>query len=99
MSTGAMGFDWFRYIGSMALVLALLLGLLWLLRRLKGMQRVQQSGSRLQLLETISIGPRQKISLLRVGSKEVLVGITAGQFTALGHWDDTPAAPESDLVA
>jgi len=43
------------------------------------------------LLETISLGPRQKIALLRVGGQQVLVGITASQFTALGTW------PDSDL--
>ncbi len=98
LATGA-GFDWFRYAGGVALVLFLLVGMLWLLRRLKGQQSAQQEPRRLQVLETLSLGPRQKLSLLRVGSKLVLVGITAGQFTALGHWPDTQATPGADLVS
>ncbi len=99
MTTTGVGFDWFRYAGSMMLVLLLLGGMLWLLRRLKSLQGTQHVAQRLQLLETISVGPRQKISLLRVGSNQVLVGITAGRFTALAHWSETEATPGTDLVS
>jgi flagellar biogenesis protein FliO len=37
--------------------------------------------------ETIHISPRQKVALLRVGTKHVLVGISAQQLTALGEID------------
>jgi len=45
----------------------------------------QNSGRRLQIIETVSVGPRQKIALIRVGNHEVLVGITPTQMTSLGQ--------------
>jgi len=98
MGTVGIGFDWVRYLGSMAIVLLLLAGLLLLLRRFRTQQREQHVGNQLHLLETINVGPRQKISLLRVGSNQVLIGIAPGQFTALGHWADSQATRETDLV-
>jgi flagellar biogenesis protein FliO len=40
----------------------------------------------LEIVETISVGPRQKIALLRVDQNMLLIGMTANQFTALGQW-------------
>jgi flagellar biogenesis protein FliO len=40
----------------------------------------------LQVIEAVSVGPRQKVALVRVGSREVLVGISPAQITALGNW-------------
>ena len=91
MGTTGSGLDMLRFAGSVAIVLLLLGAMLWILRRMKSVQQAQGGARRLQLLETISLGPRQKIALLRVGGQQVLVGITASQFTALGTW------PDSDL--
>jgi flagellar protein FliO/FliZ len=59
--------------------------LLWALRRLQSRMNSQNSGRRLQIIETVSVGPRQKIALVRVGTHEVLVGITPTQMTSLGQ--------------
>lgn len=93
------GLDLFRVLGSTAMVLLLLVGMLWLLRRLQAAQRTQGGPSQLKLLETISLGPRQKIALLRIGSHQVLVGITASQFTALGAWPEATTPQENDDAA
>jgi flagellar protein FliO/FliZ len=89
--------DTLRIFGSLLLVFGLLGGLLWGLKRLQGQVRPSPSGRRLQVLESQSIGPRQKIALVRVGAHEVLVGVSPGQMTALGHWpaesSPAPAAP------
>lgn len=98
LSTGS-GIDWFRYAGSVVVVLLLLLGMLWILKKIKSLPRANKDQQRLELLETLSIGPRQKISLVRVGSNQVLVGITQNQFTALGCWADTEPKKGADLVA
>lgn len=99
MPTTGMEFDWFRYALSIGLVLVLLIGLLWILRRLKNIQISSKENNKLQLLETINIGPRQKISLLRVGSHQVLVGITVNQITALGSWSDVNVITGEDFVS
>jgi flagellar protein FliO/FliZ len=96
-STGASPFDWVRVVGSIVLVLMLLAALLWTLRRMKLMQTAQGGERMLQVVETISVGPRQKIALLRVANQLVLIGMSANQFTALGNWVDPVAAKGNHL--
>jgi flagellar protein FliO/FliZ len=101
MAPGFGSADLFRMIGSFALVLALMAALLWALRRLQSRMHSQNSGRRLQIIESLSIGPRQKIALVRVGDHEVMVGITASQISALAQWTDKTTtkatAPPSSL--
>jgi flagellar protein FliO/FliZ len=85
MAPGFGSAELFRMIGSFALVLVLMAALLWALRRLQSRMNSQNSGRRLQIIETVSVGPRQKIALIRVGNHEVLVGITPAQMTSLGQ--------------
>ena len=84
-TVGASGVDWLRVSGSFVLVLLLLGGMLWLLRRMKDMQVRHKGPALLEMLETIHVGPRQKVALLRVGDKYVLVGISPQQLVALGE--------------
>lgn len=88
--------DWLRTAGSLLLVLALLGGMLWLLKRLKALQEKNSGPRQLELMETLSVGVRQKIALVRVGTRQVLVGMTPGQFTALAHWDAPAPAHAPD---
>jgi flagellar protein FliO/FliZ len=93
MAPGIGSADLFRMIGSFALVLALMAALMWALRRLQSRMLTKNSGRRLQITESVSIGPRQKIALVRVGNHEVMVGITASQITALAQWPDRASQP------
>jgi flagellar protein FliO/FliZ len=83
MSPGFNGTDLFRLLGSFVLVLALLAALLWALRRLQTKIISQNAGRKLQLLEVLSVGTRQKVALVRVGDREVLIGISPTQICAL----------------
>lgn len=86
MTPGLSAFDVFKYLGSFALVIGLLLAVLISLKKLQASARFgRQSDTRLQVMESLSIGPRQKIALIRVGDREVLIGVTAQQITALGE--------------
>jgi flagellar protein FliO/FliZ len=96
MGTAATSIDWLRVGASMVLVLGLLAALLWTLKHMKSLQIQHKGPPMLEVLETISVGPRQKMALVRVGSHQVLVGMTATQFTALGHWDDP--RPEQEAL-
>ena len=78
--------DILRMLGSMALVIALLLAVLWGLKRLQNKMLTANHSGRLQVIETQSIGTRQRIALVRVGDNEVLIGITPTQINALGNW-------------
>ena len=88
MPPGLASADLYRMIGSFALVLAIMAALLWALRKLQSRMNSPHSGRRLNVIESLSVGPRQKFALLRVGQHEVLVGITPTQMTALAHWPE-----------
>ena len=77
-------FDWLQYLLSFALVIALLLGSLWALRKLQGGSLMRaKADARLKIVETLSIGPRQKIALVQIDGQDVLLGVTAQSITPL----------------
>lgn len=87
MNTSPSAIDAFQYAGSFVLVIALLLALLWSLKKLQANALFKgRPEARVRIVETLSLGPRQKIALLRLNDSEVLIGITAQQMTALGQW-------------
>jgi flagellar protein FliO/FliZ len=93
--------DWLQYLFSFVFVIGLLLTLLWTLRKLQnGSSLLRKNTQRLQTLETLSVGTRQKIMLIRVDEREILVGVTAQQMTVLSPWPETqqaaPTSPETN---
>jgi flagellar protein FliO/FliZ len=94
MNTGWTFFDWLQYALSFALVIGLLLALLWTLRKMQnGSTMLRKKSQRLHTVETLSVGPRQKILLIQVDGQDVLVGVTAHQMTALSPWPAHSALP------
>lgn len=91
--------DWLQYLFSFIFVIGLLLTLLWTLRKLQnGSSLLRKSTQRLQTLETLSVGTRQKIMLIRVDNREILVGVTAQQMTVLTPWPDASDASDASLA-
>ena len=77
-----------KMISALALVIALVYGALYMLRRLMG-RRLKGSGGNgsLEVLETTYVGQHKAISLVRVGHRSVLVGVTDSQITTLTELD------------
>ena len=76
--------DWLQYLFSFVFVIGLLLTLLWTLRKLQnGQGLLRKSSQRLQTLEILSVGTRQKIMLIRVDDREILIGVSAQTMTVL----------------
>jgi flagellar protein FliO/FliZ len=87
MNAGLTAMEVLRMLGSMVLVIALLLAVLWSLKRMqKQMLTSGQPGRRMQVLETLGVGTRQKLALVRVGEHEILISITPTQINTLGQW-------------
>ena len=81
--------DWLQYLFSFLFVIGLLLALLWTLRKLQGGPSLLRKHShRMQTLETLSVGTRQKIMLIRVDDREILIGVTAQNMSVLSPWPD-----------
>lgn len=98
MNAGLNAMDVLRMVGSMVVVIALLLAVLWGLKRIQNQMITAQHHGRMQVLESQSIGTRQKIALVRIGEHEVLLGITPTHINALGQWPAVPASPVEDVA-
>ena len=91
MSTGFSGLDLLRMIASMLLVLTLLGGLLYLLKRMQSRLGAQTSGRHMKLVESLSLNSRHKIAMVQLDGHTVLVGVSPGQMACLAHWkNDDP---------
>ena len=77
---------WQLTLGMVA-VLAIMLGLAWILKRTGKFQ--VGAGGGLKILGGLSIGSRERVVLLQVGETQLLVGVAPGQVQAL-HVLDQP---------
>ncbi len=72
---------------ALLLVLALVFGLAWLMRRFRGFVRGDRAG--IEIVADASLGSKERAVLLQVGTTQVLVGVAPGQVRAL-HVFETP---------
>ena len=82
-------------LAALALVLGMLGGLLWWVRRLSGAN--QGAGRYIRVVETVALGPGKCLHLVRVGDRGLLVSSTAQRCELLCELE-TPAA-ESTAAA
>ena len=80
-----------RTIVMLALVIGLMLGLVWLLRRLN-LPMTAAVGSRrnLRVLESLSVAPRQTLMVVQAGSRVLLVGCCQQGMQFLTTLDEYP---------
>ena len=75
--------DWLSFIASFAVVLALLGVVLFTLKKMQSGSLLGMAPRKIRILDSVSIGPRQKIVLLRVKDEDILVGVTVQQINTL----------------
>jgi flagellar protein FliO/FliZ len=66
---------------SLVAIVALIFAISWLLKRFK--VALPRGSGDMAVLDQVSIGPRERIALVRVGDQQVLVGIGAGGIVPL----------------
>ncbi len=66
---------------GLLLVIFLILGLAWLVKRINNFQG--NMNGVLKLLSMISVGQREKIALVQVGEQQLLIGIASGKVNTL----------------
>ncbi|MBB3046358.1 flagellar protein FliO/FliZ [Litorivivens lipolytica] len=77
-------------VTGLAMVVALLFALAWLMRRNKGV--LGNGSQKIAVISQLPVGVREKVLLLRVGEENVLVGYSGGGLQALHAWHgDIPA--------
>ncbi len=74
---------------SLALVLAAVFAAAWLLKRVRGVGSGGQDGV-LRVVAERAVGPRERVVLLQVGERQVLVGVANGSVRSLQAFAPTP---------
>lgn len=74
-----------QVVGSLLLVLACLLGVLFLLKKLQGGELGGRSP--LRVLGSLKVGTREKVVLLQAGERQLLLGVGAGSVRTLHVFD------------
>jgi flagellar protein FliO/FliZ len=64
-----------RTIVGLAIVIAVIYGLSWVLKQVKASKEERHSGAGLAPLATLPLGPNRSLHLVRAGSEVVLVGV------------------------
>jgi flagellar protein FliO/FliZ len=84
---------------ALALVLAVIFGAAWALRRVRGFNRV--AGRSLDVLAELPLGQKERAVLIRCGSTQLLLGVAPGRVSmlhVLGEPVET-AAPDAEADA
>ena len=75
--------NWLYIAMNFAIVLALLGGVLYVLKRMQSGNLLGTSQRKIRIIEAISLAPRQKVVLLRVKDQDILVGVSPQQIDHL----------------
>lgn len=89
LGSAGVGFmDYVQMFLGLALVLGLIVGMAWLIRRMGSITQVGQGA--LKVVGGLSLGQREKIVLVQIGEEtQILVGLAPGQIRTL-HVLDKP---------
>jgi flagellar protein FliO/FliZ len=85
---------------SLAIVLGAIFAVAWLARRMRALGR--RPGAPIDVLAETAVGPKERVVLLQVGGKQIVVGVTANSINTLLVLDtpvqlpgpDSPSSPD-----
>jgi flagellar protein FliO/FliZ len=88
---------------ALLLIVALIAGLAWFTRRMRG-GFARGSAARIQVLGAQALGPKERAVLVRIGNTDILVGVAAGAVNTLHVFPNgantdapPPATPAADV--
>lgn len=79
-----------QIILALGAVLAAIFLLAWLAKRINGVHAAHQQ---MKVVATLAVGTRERVMLVQVGEKQVLLGVTAGSISHLASYDE-PVIPQ-----
>ena len=90
--TGGTILQWFF---GLMVVLAIIVGCSWLLRRYGNLSG--GTGSGLKVLGGVSVGTREKVLLLQAGKKQLIIGVAPGQIRTLHVLEEGELASDANV--
>jgi flagellar protein FliO/FliZ len=101
---GASGGSLVRTFVGLAIVLAVIYGVYWVLKQVKASREERSSGSGLSSVATLPLGPNRAVHLVRSGREYVLVGASEHGVTPIRTYSEEEAhevglVPEAGEVA
>lgn len=81
---------------ALVLVLGLIVGLAWLLRRMPGFSQGLRGGNGLRVVATTQVGAKERVVIVTEGDKRWLLGVTAHQISLI---ETLPPAPPQAAAA
>ena len=87
-----------QMVMGLAVVIALLLASLWLIKRLSA---PRGAASGLRVLGGVAVGSRERVVLVEVGKKVLVLGVTSANVNTLHTMDaaELPQQPSPDTIA
>lgn len=83
-----------RMVFGTVIVLLVIAAIAWVLRRVLPGQGLAQAGV-IKQVGGVQLGPRERVVVLEVSGRWLVVGVSPGQMTALGEVEPATAAPVS----
>jgi flagellar protein FliO/FliZ len=80
-----------RTVVGLAIVIAVIYGLYWVLKQVKASREEKASGSGLAALATLPLGPSRSLQLIRAGRELVLVGVSEHGVTPVRTYSEDEA--------
>ena len=88
---GSTGGSLVRTIVGLAVVIAVIYGLYWVLKQVKSSREEKSSGQGLSSLATLPLGPNRSLQLVRAGRELVLVGVSEHGVTPVRTYSEDEA--------
>ena len=89
--TGSTGGSIVRTILALLIVVAVIYGLTWVIRRLKGAETGPGSGQGLERVASLTLGQNRSVALVRVGTEVHLLGLGESSVTGIARFSEDEA--------
>ena len=89
--SGSAGGSLVRTFVGLAIVIAVIYGLYWVLKQVKSSREEKASGQGLSALATLPLGPNRSLQLVRAGRELVLIGVSEHGVTPVRTYSEDEA--------
>ncbi len=85
VGSGILTADPYSVVVGLLLVLALIFGLAWLVRKMG--PGVLAGGQSMKIISALAVGPREKVLLVDIGGQQILLGVAPGRVSHLRDFE------------